>query len=236
MDLPRIEGEQNQKDFIALFGAILRMRNLLSSFDQFTEDLQLISEIDLQNYLGRYQDLKDEWKERLEKGELVDVTNDIVFETELIKQVDINIDYILLLVKQYHDSHMEDAELRIKIQRAVESSPELRSKKALIENFILNVNDVEDVLEAWAQFIAEEKERELSKIILEENLKDSETRAFVVNAFKEGEISNIGTDIEKILPPMSRFGGGNRTEKKKTVFDRLFSFFTRFYGIASEED
>lgn len=235
LSMRRIEGEQNQKDFIALFGAILRMRNLLSSFDQFTEDLQLISEIDLQDYLGRYQDLKDEWKERIEKGELTDVTNDIVFEVELIKQIEINIDYILLLVKQYHDSHMEDAELRIKIQRAVESSPELRSKKTLIENFIMNINDVEDVLEAWTQYVSAEKERELVKIISDENLKEDETRTFIRNAFREGEMKVIGTDIDNLMPPMSRFGGGNRAEKKKTIIERLLDYFKRFCGISNEE-
>lgn len=98
LSAPQIEGEQNQKDFIALFGAILRMRNLLSSFDEFKGKEQL-SERDLQDYLGRYQDLRDEWMRRT-KGEKEDITDDIVFEIELIRQIEINIDYILMLVKK----------------------------------------------------------------------------------------------------------------------------------------
>lgn len=88
---PQIVGEQNQKEFISLFGAILRMRNLLSSFDEF-KGKEILSERDWQDYLGRYQDLHDEWKERITKGESKDIIDDIVFEIELIKQIEINID------------------------------------------------------------------------------------------------------------------------------------------------
>ena len=115
---PLIEGEQNQKDFIVLFGALLRMRNLLSSFDDF-KDKELISERDMQDYLGRYQDLRDEWIERRKRGESTNIIDDIVFEIELIKQVEINIDYILMLVKKYHDTHCEDKEVLITIRKAV---------------------------------------------------------------------------------------------------------------------
>jgi type I restriction enzyme R subunit len=97
LDEPRIEGEAAQKEFISLIGAILRMRNLLVSFDEFGSN-ELISERDFQDYLGRYQDLHDEWKNRREKQKLENIDDDIVFEIELIKQIEINIDYILLLV------------------------------------------------------------------------------------------------------------------------------------------
>ena len=109
LDEPQIVGEERQKEFIALLGAILRMRNLLVSFDEF-EGREIISERDFQDYLGRYQDLRDEWTERRKKGELTDIDDDIVFEIELIKQIEINIDYILILVSKYHDSHCMDKE------------------------------------------------------------------------------------------------------------------------------
>lgn len=127
---PQIIGEQNQKDFIAQFGAILRMRNILISFDEFTGK-ELLEERDLQDYLGRYQDLREGWKHRREKGEPTDITDDVVFEVELIKQIEINIDYILMLVKKYHDTHEEDKEVLVTIRKAMDASPELRSKKGL---------------------------------------------------------------------------------------------------------
>ena len=226
----RITGEQRQKEFIVLFGAILRMRNLLTSFDEFVGN-EILSERDFQDYLGRYQDLRDEWKNRKPGGEKEDITDDIVFEIELIKQIEINIDYILMLVQKYHDSHCDDKEILITIQKAVDASPELRSKKALIETFIAGINDVSDVMLEWRTFVAEEKERQLATIIKEENLKDEETRRFMDSAFRDGSVKTTGTDIDKLMPPISRFGGGNRTEKKQTIIEKLKGFFDRFFGI-----
>ena len=229
----QIIGEQNQRDFIALFGSILRMRNLLVAFDEFKEK-ELLTERDLQDYLGRYQDLRDEWKRKRENGESTDIIDDIVFEIELIKQVEINIDYILMLVKKYHDSHCEDKEVLISIRKAIDASPELRSKKELIESFINGVNEIDDVMIEWQDYVVEMREQELVIIIEQERLKPVETRVFLENAFREGEVKTVGTDIDKILPPVSRFGGGNRAAKKKTVIDRLKAYFEKFYGIGGQ--
>lgn len=231
LDEQQIVGEQRQKDFIALLGAILRMRNLLVSFDDF-EGKEIISDRNFQDYLGRYQDLRDEWNERRKKGELTDIDDDIVFEIELIKQIEINIDYILMLVTQYHDSHCMDKEVLITIQKAVDSSPELRSKKDLIENFINGINDVDDVMLEWHSYVAKEREKALATLITEEKLKDAETRSFVEDAFRDGGIKTTGTDIDKILPAVSRFGGGgNRKAKKETVIEKLKVFFERFWNM-----
>lgn len=230
LTVPQIVGEQNQKDFIALFGSILRMRNLLVAFDEFKEK-ELLNGRDLQDYLGRYQDLRDDWKRKREKGELSDITDDVVFEVELIKQVEINIDYILMLVKKYHNTHCEDKEVLITIRKAIDASPELRSKKELIEAFLNGVNDVDDVMVEWHDYVVEMREQELVIIIEEERLKEDETRKFLENAFREGEVKTVGTDIDKIMPPVSRFGGGNRANKKKTVINRLKAYFDKFYGI-----
>ena len=227
---PRIEGEQSQKEFISLFGAILRMRNLLSAFDEF-EGKEIITDRDFQDYLGRYQDLRDEWNERRKERQSKDIIDDIVFEIELIKQIEINIDYILMLVKKYHDSHCEDKEVLITIKKAIDASPELRSKKALIETFILGINDVDDVMAEWHEYVAEMREEELMQIIVEERLKEAETRRFIENAFKYGEIKTTGTDIDKCMPPASRFGG-DRAVKKQEVIDRLKSFFQKYYGVS----
>ena len=226
---PQIIGEQNQKRFIALFGAILRMRNLLSSFDDFQGN-EVLNDYDLQDYLSRYQDLRDVWRDK-QKHEGTDITDDIVFEVELIRQIEINIDYILMLVKKYHDTHCEDKSVLIDIRKAVDASSELRSKKDLIERFIAGVNDVEDVMAEWHDFIAQGREKELVAIIQSAKLKEAETRKFIENAFRDGEIKTTGTDIDSIMPPTSRFGGGNRAAKKQTIIEKLKGFFERFFGI-----
>lgn len=227
---PQIMGEEKQKDFISLFGAILRMRSLLSSFDEFAEK-ELITERDLQDYLGRYQDLRDEWKRRRERGESTDIIDDVVFEVELIKQIEINIDYILMLVKKYHDTHCEDKEVLITINKAVDASPELRSKKQLIETFIAGINEVEDVMAEWHDYVVSRRQEDLENIIKEEKLKPEETRRFLENSFRDGEIKTAGTDIDKLLPPVSRFGGGKRAEKKQGVIDKIKAFFEKYFGI-----
>ncbi len=226
---PSIIGETNQKEFISLFGAILRMRNLLSAFDEFAGN-EILSERDMQNYLGRYQDLYDEWKRKREKGELENINDDIVFEIELIKQIEINIDYILMLVKKYHDSHCQDKEILIDIRRAVDSSPELRSKKDLIETFIAGINDVSDVLLEWKAFVLKQKEDDLETIIREENLRPEITRKIVVDSFRDGELNTNGTEFDAIMPAMSLFGGG-KAAKKQTVIEKLKAFFTKYFGL-----
>ena len=225
---PQIIGEQKQKNFISLFGAILRTRNILLSFDDF-KGKELISERDLQDYLGRYQDLRDEWKRKSQES--TDITDDVVFEVELIRQIEINIDYILMLVKKYHDTHGKDKEVLITINKAIDASPELRSKKQLIKNFIAGINDVDDVMNEWHEYVAEQRNNDLNAIITEEKLKPEDTRRFMENAFRDGEIKTAGTDIDKLMPPISRFGGGGRAEKKQGVIDKLKTFFEKYFGI-----
>ena len=226
----KIMGEQEQRDFISLFGTILRMRNLLISFDDFAGK-EIISERNFQDYLGKYQDLRDEWKRRREKGEVTDITDDIIFEVELIKQIEINIDYILMLVKKYHEQNCKDREMLITIRKAIDASPELRSKKQLIETFISGINDVDDVVIEWNHYVVKQREIDLQQMISEEKLKPKETRLFLENAFREGEVKTVGTDIDKFMPPVSRFGGGDRTKKKQTVIRKLQMFFEKYFGI-----
>ncbi len=222
-------GEKAEKGFIGLFGAILRMRNLLSSFDEFIGN-ELLSERQMQDFLSRYLDLKDKYKP--DPHNKTNVNDDIVFEMELVKQIEINIDYILMLVKKYHDSHCKDKEILVSITRAIESSDELRSKKDLIETFVAGINDVEDVLAEWREYVLKEREAQLTQIIEEENLKPEETRKFIEYSFSDGVLKTTGTDIDKILPPVSLFGGG-KAKKKARVIEKLISFFQRFFGIAN---
>lgn len=198
------------------------------SFDEFKGN-ELISERDLQDYLGRYQDLRDEWKRK--RQESTDITDDVVFEIELIRQIEINIDYILMLVKKYHDTHCEDKEVLITINKAIDASPELRSKKQLIETFIAGINDVDDVMNEWHEYVVEQRDHDLNVIITEEKLKPEDTRKFMENAFRDGEIKTAGTDIDKLMPPISRFGGGGRARKKQGVIDKLKIFFEKYFGI-----
>lgn len=227
-----IIGEQNQKDFIRLFGAILRLKNILTAFDNFS-GREILTNRDYQDYQSLYLDLYQD----LSGGNKADkerINEDIVFEIELIRQVEINIDYILMLVAQYHASNCQDKSILVAIDKAIGASIELRSKKVLIEHFIETVNASTKVDEAWRRFVDAQKERDLEALISAEKLKPDETRKFIDNVFRDGALKTSGTDIDKIMPPVSRFGGGNRAAKKQSVGDKLMKFFEKYFGLVSE--
>lgn len=118
------------------------------------------------------------------------------------------------------------------ISKAIGASMNLRSKKELIEDFVEAVNADADVTGAWEEYVKQKKEEDLTTIIKEEKLKPEETRKFIDSAFRDGVVRTTGTDIDKILPPMSRFGGGgNRTYKKMTVIEKIQAFFERYIGL-----
>jgi type I restriction enzyme R subunit len=233
---------EEKKLFVKLFGAFLKMQNLLSVFDEFTEEKRGISEFDKQDYLSWYIDLRGELTNPGggNGGPKDGIVDDLVFETELVKQIQIDIPYILQLIREYHGKNGEDKTIIVKIQKAVDSSPDLRDKKELIMQFIERMtptpgqilDEQEDVEDEWYQYVREEKEKELNAIIKEENLKPEETRKFVQQAFADGYVTTTGVAITKVLPPMPVFGGkGNREEKKNAVLEKLKAFFNRYEGL-----
>lgn len=229
-----IIGESAQKAFIALFGQILQLQNILTSFDDFAGN-EILTERQGQDYRSVYLDLYAEFKKgaTAEKESIVD---DVVFEIELIKQVEINVDYILMLVRKYREAKGdgEDREIRATISHAIDASPSLRNKKDLVEDFVDSISATGDVDEAWAAYVAKRRAEELNAIIEDENLKPEETRAFIETAFRDGEIKTSGTAITRVLPPVSRFAaGGGHGEKKQRVLTKLGVFFERFFGVSS---
>ena len=225
-------GEQEEKGFIRLYGRILKVKNILSSFDQF-KGQEILSQRDFQDYQSRYIDLYQEYRGE-QNGERENINDDIQFEMELIRQVDINIDYILMLVEKYHAKNCEDQEILASIDRAIDSSIQLRSKKELIHGFINTMNAATVVERDWHTFVAQQKEEDLGEIIQTEKLKPEETKRFLDNSFRDGTLKTTGTDIDKLMPPVSRFGGGGgkRAAKKQGIIAKLASFFEKYLGVA----
>ena len=225
-------GEQEEKGFIRLYGRILKVKNILSSFDQF-KGQEILSQRDFQDYQSRYIDLYQEYRGE-QNGERENINDDIQFEMELIRQVDINIDYILMLVEKYHAKNCEDQEILASIDRAIDSSIQLRSKKELIHGFINTMNATTVVERDWHTFVAQQKEEDLGEIIQTEKLKPEETKRFLDNSFRDGTLKTTGTDIDKLMPPVSRFGGGGgkRAAKKQGIIAKLASFFEKYLGVA----
>jgi type I restriction enzyme R subunit len=227
----QIIGEQNQKDFIKLYSAILKVKNILFCFDEFKGN-EILSERDVQDYHSMYINIYTDFRNR-NKGDNENVNDDIVFEMELIKQVEINIDYILALIKKFHEGHLKDKEIVISINKAIDSSIDLRNKKELIQQFISSLTPTTNVDDDWHTFVDAKKLEELDSIITEENLDKDETYKFINNAFRDGFVQNTGTAISKVIPPVSRFSPtGERTKKRDTVLEKLAAFFNKFWDIS----
>ncbi len=237
LDEPII-GEIAQKEFIALYGQILRLENILTSFDEFAGN-EILAERQSQDYRSVYLDLYAEFRKDA-TAEKESINDDIVFEIELIKQVEINVDYILMLVHKWREIRGDGDYKEVaaaKIQRAIDSSFTLRNKKDLIMNFVDSVSAKGAIDDEWRAFVEHRREAELQEIITEEGLKPDETKTFIVNAFRDGGIPTTGTAVTRIMPPVSRFAAnGGHGEKKRRVLARLSAFFERFFGLASGGD
>ncbi|WP_206214838.1 MULTISPECIES: type I restriction endonuclease subunit R [unclassified Adlercreutzia] len=225
-----IAGEEAEKSFIRLFGVILRLRNVLACFDEFVGD-DPMSARDEQDYRSVYADLFDKYRKPDVDAKIIN--DDLVFEIELLKTVDVNIDYILMLVQKYHDTNCQDKVIVADIERAIGSTYDLRNKRDLIHAFVDSLNASNDVTEDWRRYVAEAEERELSSIIEEESLDADATRALVSRAFAEGGIPEVGTEVSALLTRKpSRFAPQNAyAEIKQRVLDRLKAFFERFNGL-----
>lgn len=243
-------GEAEESDFIKTFSALLRLRNILTSFDSFAKD-DTIKEMELQDYQSVYLDLRDKYRD-LGQNEKESIADDLVFEMELVRQVEINIDYILMLVEKRHGDNVKDRGIAERIRSSVAASPELRDKQDLIDRFLemagfsempakfdINPNMSEEerhnlVSSQWEKFISDSMRSELDDIIKSEKLKPAETEELMREAFETDGIPQEGTAVAKILPPVSRFAKGNpQAEKRRRVTGLLSRFYERFSSLVA---
>lgn len=226
-----IASEKEQKRFIDLMGQVLRLRNILTSFDDFESD-DTITPRELEDYRSIYLDLYNETRER-SKANKEPIADDLVFEMELVKQVDINVDYILMLVEHHRGERGDgdDREIPVEITRALAASPALRGKRDLIEEFYRRVSLNGDVPTEFESFIAAKRDSELDAIIEAERLGEG-ARDFAYDSLREGYVPDEGTGLSSILPPARRFGGGGSREAiRSRVLDALRTWVERFSGL-----
>jgi type I restriction enzyme R subunit len=221
-------GETEKKKFINMWGSILRLKNILTAFDEFVGN-EILSSRDFQDYQARYLNMYQEFRKD-RSGDKENINDDLVFELELVKQIEVNLDYILMLVEQYRETNCQDMSILIAINKASNSSLELRSKVELIDQFIAQVNMTENT-NNWQEFIQEKKETDLQKLITDENLKEAETRRFIDMAFRDGYLKTTGIEVDSLLPPISRFLSGGRIEKKRVILEKMLAFFEKYVGL-----
>ncbi|MEI6405347.1 MAG: type I restriction endonuclease subunit R, partial [Actinomycetes bacterium] len=224
-------GETAQKDFINLYNKILRLKNILQSFDDFIGN-EILTPANFQDYQSTYIQLYRDLRQ-VNDGDKESILDDLVFEIELVKQVEINVDYILMLVRQLQSSKGDaNKEIKAQIDRAVMSSFSLRSKKDLIEKFVARINNDSDIEASWREYIDEQKGIELEQIIQDENLDTQATKDFIDQALRDGQVQSAGPALSKLLPPRSRFTPADEYGlQKRRVLELLQVFFERFFVL-----
>jgi type I restriction enzyme R subunit len=225
------EGEEEQKAFVNVYNKILRLKNILQSFDDF-EGNELVSQAAFQDFQSTYIEIYN--NEKLKRdADKESIIGDITFEIELVKQVEINVDYILMLVKELQASTGEEnKEIKAKIDRAVLSSYSLRSKKDLIDQFLSTIDNHSDIDKSWKLYIEQERDRELEEIITTENLDPVAAQKYLAQAFSDGALQLAGPALTNMLPPKNMFTPEDlHGRQKASVLTKLQDYFDRFFGL-----
>lgn len=217
--------QSDKKHFLALFGELLKLRNILEIFDNFSDPLNERDKQDYQShYISTYEELR---KDKDDKESNLD---EVEFEVELLAQVELSIEYILELIAKYHKDQATNYEPILKL---LDSSLSLRSKKELFLRFIDSLHTQSNVEKDFSAYIKTHKNNALQDIINTLNLDPKKTKEFMQDSFERGELRDYGRAFGEILPPSPLFGkGAEQTHKvRKKALEKLQAFFELFKGL-----
>ncbi|WP_270971707.1 type I restriction endonuclease subunit R [Campylobacter upsaliensis] len=215
----------DKKHFLALFGELLKLRNILEIFDNFSDPLNERDKQDYQShYISTYEEL------RKDKDDKESTLDEVEFEVELLAQVEVSIEYILELIAKYHKDQATNYEPILKL---LDSSLSLRSKKELFLRFIDSLHTQSNVAKDFSTYIKTHKNNALQDIINALNLDPKKTKEFMQDSFERGELRDYGRAFDEILPPSPLFGkGAKQTHKvRKQTLEKLQAFFELFKGL-----
>ncbi|EHN1585362.1 type I restriction endonuclease subunit R [Campylobacter upsaliensis] len=215
----------DKKHFLALFGELLKLRNILEIFDNFSDPLNERDKQDYQShYISTYEEL------RKDKDDKESTLDEVEFEVELLAQVEVSIEYILELIAKYHKDQATNYEPILKL---LDSSLSLRSKKELFLRFIDSLHTQSNVAKDFSTYIKTHKNNALQDIINTLNLDSQKTKEFMQDSFERGELRDYGRAFDEILPPSPLFGkGAEQTHKvRKQALEKLQAFFELFKGL-----
>lgn len=238
-----VVGEEDERDFVGAFGALLRLRNTLVAFDEFAGDDPMSDRL-LQDLKSHYLDLSEKYRNRA-SVEAEGIVDDLEFEVELIRQDEVNVDYILERVAEAV-GHGEDREAYADIQRLIHVSPELRNKADLVVEFVERMGvrpdgvahregaDASELGREWTRFVARHLEEDLDKIIGDERMNPEKTRELVSRSFMGGGVPVTGTQLPDCLPKRSFFSPDGESElARHRVVAKLQEFYERYRTIVS---
>lgn len=236
-DVTEIELETDKKEFIKLFGELLKAENILRNFDEFETFEKIISDRQMQDMKSVYVDIREEILnfKNGERAESIQVDfSDVEFQIDLLKTDEINLDYILALILAKAKENKDIESLKEEVRRAIRSSLGTRAKEELIMKFInktklSELKNSSDILESFYKYAKKEKEITIDKLIKEESLKEDSKR-FIEKSIKKGYVESAGAELDKILPPTSRRQGA-RELKKQTILEKISKIVNIFIGI-----
>lgn len=232
-----IELDADKKEFVQLFGELLKSENILRNFDEFQNVDKIISERLMQDMKSVYVDIRENITKRREfdKAQKTDIDfSDVEFQIDLLKTDEINLDYILKLILEKYKEHDDIEVLKAEVKRAIRSSLGTRAKEELIMSYInstrlseLKTND--DIVESFYEFARKEKEKNVDELISNEKL-NNDAKRFIEKSIAKGYVDYAGDELDSILPPTSR-RGGLREKKKGEVLAKIDAIVNIFVGI-----
>ncbi|VEU58309.1 type I restriction endonuclease subunit R [Mycoplasmopsis gallinacea] len=245
--------DQSKKEFVQTFNEILKMRNVLKTFDEFSKEANtFLDERLIQDYESLYLGIEQEARKNRE-AQKESILDEVEFVVELIKQDEINIDYILAVIsKDIELKRKIDDQIKNDIASKVEASPTLRNKKELILKFIDKISllkdvdqlDLEEILDQinnkWGDHAKTEYEKELNIAIEELNLKKYETEEYMKDSFLNGEMKYEGPGLGRVIQStgwlqVNDSAKENRWHKKEKAYLRLSEIFRKYYGLVDGE-
>ena len=226
-----IVSEQDKKSFIQIWSNILKQHNILKTFDQYAIEPSRLSERQIQDNNSYYLELKDQFTNDITGESILD---DVVFETELVKSVEVNIDYILDLIHRYHAANSQDTKIYEQIMGSLSASPTLRHKKELIEKFIAQLNQQQDVENQFADFISQEAARELEEIVTIHDLDMKKTRKLINSSFRDGQLPSGGTSLTDLNSGKAVAFGPQRNQWKQKLFQVLSMYFEKYVDLTEK--
>ena len=205
------------------------------------QGIQVISDRKVQDYRSTYNDIRD-WLRRQKAGAAVDKSSidwsDVVFEVDLLKSQEINLDYILELIFEKNKKTKDKVALVEDIRRVIRASVDSRAKESLVVDFI-NQTDLESlgdktsVIEAFFRFAQDEQKREAEELINDEALNADEARRYILTSLRREFASQNGTELNAILPRMSPLNP-SYLKKKQSVFQKVSEFVEKFKGVGGD--
>ena len=202
------------------------------------KDVKIPSERAIQNYKSTYNDIRD-WlriqKESDKKDSLKLNWDDVVFEVDLLKSQEINLDYILELIFENNKKNQNKEVLLEDARRLIRSSIGNRAKESLLVDFINKtnldeINDKATLIEEFFKYAQKEQLREIDELIKDENLNEDSAKRYIAMSLKKEYASENGTELNSVLPKMSPLNP-NYLTKKHTVFQKITSLVEKFKGV-----